>query len=225
MPSLPFQPCPGVAECTLQWTSADNDVMENIFHVHNGTGDAWTGAQLAALLAGIVGWLTAGDGAGHTYPSLCSTDGAFTGITCRDLTTSSGPRVTQTLDTPGTASGTQLQQGLTKSFTLRTGLAGRSQRGRFFAVGMSLAAATADGSDTVTSTYLGQMILAFGHFQTAIHAVNAAYTWGVLSRYHQVGGVTTRRDTGVTTPITEVGFSHVAFDYQRRRAPFHARHH
>jgi hypothetical protein len=225
MPSLPFQPCPGVASVTLEYTSLDGDIMENILHVWNGTSSAWTGAQLAVLVGAIHTWLTTGGGVGSNYVELSSNDGHWTGIYARDLTTASGPTYGVAFSTVGGQSAGQLQQGLTKAFTLRSGLAGRSQRGRVFQVGIAATWASSTGSDQVSPTLLADGVQMWTSLIAAVTTISSAYAWVVLSRYTTIGGVYTRRTAGVTTPIISIGYSHTSFDYQRRRAPDHARHH
>jgi len=207
-------------------TNLDGDVAENILHVSNGTTDAWTAENLTTLLSAIKTGLTTPDGVMSGIIGNQTSQNTLTALVGRDLTTQNSPEVTETATIVGTDSGAPLPQGVSKAFTLRTGLSGRSFRGRVYQAGLTVNHQVTDDKDEMNATALGNFSGCWGAAITVVSGAGSGWYWGVLSRYYQTGDppTTTRRVNGVITKITEVGYSHIAFDYQRRRAPLHARH-
>jgi hypothetical protein len=115
----------------------------------------------------------------------------------------------------------QIPAGLTKAFTARSGLAGRSQRGRTFVVGLASDSLSSGDKNVVATATLNDYVAWFNALIAAVPAANAAWSLVVVSRFHNGAP----RASGATTPITSYGYANVFVDYQRRRAPGHARHH
>jgi hypothetical protein len=105
------------------------------------------------------------------------------------------------------------------SYTIgfKTGLTGRSFRGRNFVPGIS----SADIADNTIVSDLRTGLLAFySLLRTA--ASESSAPWVVVSRYSGVDPVTKKpipRVTGVTTPVTSVTTYDNVVDSQRRRLP------
>lgn len=222
-----FVPCPGVAEISIETGNPAGDVGVNKIHVYQNVADAWTEASLVNVLNTIDSWITTGGGAGQKYidqmPLACSVEL----LAARDLTTQTALVAEKTVDHPGTAAGVALPSGLTKAITLRTGRAGRSFRGRVFIPFLTRDAESAANYEVMDNTKLTNLVAMWSSLITALPAGDASWHWGVLSRFSGIDGTTKLpipRVTGVFTPIVECGYSHDAFDYQRRRAPFHGRH-
>lgn len=225
---MTFQPCPGIAEVGLQVQDFEGDIAENIIHVSNGGSSAWSTANLTTLANAIDTWSTTGDGAGNKFLSPISSADTLIQIHTRDLTVANSNEYNKTVSHAGSEVGTKIQAGISKALTLRTGLAGRSQRGRVFLFGLTSWAVSSTDVNNFDSTNLNKCELAWGSLIPAIHAANAAWDWVVLSRFsgvNQTTGKPIARDHGVGTPVQSVGHSKLSFDYQRRRAPGHARHH
>ena len=216
-----FQPCPGVASVAIQVAGPDGDIGENILHVSNGTGAAWTAGDLTTLNDAIDTWLTTGDGAGNKYTSFLSNGCTVQAIVSRDLTTQGGPEVTKLVSHAGLDTAAPLQAGLTKAFTLRTGLSGRSNRGRVFALFLTVDTVSSGDVNAMDATHLSDSVSAWQSLIAAVAAAHTGWAWCVLSRQLNL----VKRTNGNPVPITSVGYSHVYFDFQRRRAPAHSRHH
>jgi hypothetical protein len=214
-----FQDCPGICSLVLSAESVDGDTAQNVLHCGNGTSGAWTLAQLTTLVNAVDTWLTTGAG-GHTWPSMHENSATMSLITARDLTTDAGPEYNKAVAHDGTLDSGPLAIGLAKALTLRSGLSGRSYRGRVYEYGFDLAQQSATDSNAMDATVLANFETFWGALITAVSGAGSGWLWGVLSREHN--GST--RANGIITAIASVGHSHVYFDFQRRRAPDHARH-
>lgn len=213
---MPFVPCPGVAQFNLIYTSYGNNT-ENVLHVHHIDGTVWTAAQLAAMESVIIAW----DGAHQK--AFRVTDFGLISIIGRDLSSSSGQEASTTVVSAGTLGGPALPENCTLSFKKNTGLAGRSNRGRWYWVGLSQALQLADRYDGTTAI---NMTAALNALRDAILAV-ANCEPVVLSRFSGVDPVTHKpipRGTGVSHPITNFSLVDNIIDSQRRRLPAHSRH-
>lgn len=222
-----FIPCPGIAEAVVETAISGGDIAVSKFYIYGGVDTAWTEASLTNLANTIDTWLETGGGAGEKYVDQMNTGYQVQSIHMRDLTTATSLEYVKAVAHSGTDATASLPSGLTKACTLRTGRAGRSFRGRTFMPGMTEAFYLAGDHNYVDPTKLSNLVAMWSSLITAIPAGDASWTWSVLSRFSGVDPTTKRpipRATGVHTPIIEVGYSHQAFDYQRRRAPFHARH-
>lgn len=222
-----FIPCPGVAEVVIESAISGGDIAVSKLYIYGGVDTAWSEASLVNLANTVDTWLETGGGAGQKYVDQMNTGYQVQSIHERDLTTQTSLEYVKTVAHSGTDATASLPSGLTKAVTLRTGRAGRSFRGRSFMPGMTEAFYLAGDHNYVDPTKLANLVAMWSSLITAIPAGDASWVWSVLSRYSGVDPTTKKaipRATGIHTPITECGFSHAAFDYQRRRAPFHARH-
>jgi hypothetical protein len=217
---MAFQPCPGIAAVTLVYTGDQGDIMENILHVSNGGSSAWSAANLATLLAGVDAWVAAGDGTHHLLDPV-SNQIALSNYVARDLTTSSGPETTLGGSHVGSTAGAPAPAGISWAVTLRTGLSGRSYRGRVFSAGLSMSQIGGTYNNEIGSGTANAIVAAWSALITKITSLNAAWYWCVLSRRTN----NALRANGIGTAITSVGYSSLELDYQRRRAPLHGRHH
>lgn len=218
---MAFIPVPNCAQITMSYEIADSDIAENVFAVQN-TG-SWTPTSLGTVAAVFNTWNDTAVG-GHSPYEARSTETTLTQVEARDLTTQTGPVVI--VPYPGShGAGTddsgQVPAGITKAFTARSGLAGRSQRGRTFVVGFAEDSLNSGDRNLVATTTANDYVAWFNALIAAVHSANAAWTLVVVSRFHN----NAPRSTGVTTPISSYGYANLFVDYQRRRAPGHGRHH
>lgn len=205
----------------IQASIPDSDVAENIIHCDNGSGGtAWTAAQLTTLVNAIDTWLTTGDGTNSPVNQM-SNACTFTGIAARDLTTSTGPEVTKSIAHVGTDVNGRVASGLSWALTLRTGLAGRSQRGRIFTIGLTTGAFDGTDKNLIATGHATATVNAYNALIAAVSGAGAGWKLTVLSRFNNGA----KRAAGVGTAITSVGYSDLWVDFQRRRSPAHARHH
>lgn len=212
----------------MSFTDYTGDENINKWNVQNSV--AWTPATLLSMMGAFGSWFTTGDGGGgHTYQKLVSNTCSLTSIKARDLTTVNGISIVSNAGMPivGTVAGPAIAAGTTKAITHRTGLAGKSFRGRTFLVGVDASHVPIPESGKIDAAFVANAILAFTPLIAAVAANLATCTLVVLSRYGgtpPIGGHSVPRVTGVMTPITAFGFADLNVDFQRRRAPGHARH-
>lgn len=112
---------------------------------------------------------------------------------------------------PGSGSGGPQANHTTFCLSLRTGLTGRSARGRFYTLGVQ--ATDLASINTVTATYRNNWITALGLLRVA--AAADGWTLGVVSR--QNNGV--KLTTGVFRTVTTIIAVNDQLDTQRRRMP------
>jgi hypothetical protein len=221
-----FVPVTNGAQISLQYAQGDNSFAENVFWVHRTT--AWNSADLIAMAGAFATWWGTGDGT-HSFKNLQNANMALAGVGYRDNTTQNGlSGVYQTgLPIQAVGSGAAAPLGTSFSITARTGLAGRSYRGRVFMVGLGANDFSNEPLNAISGTYAGQCVSALNALITAVPAADANSTLVVCSRFHQTGGPGSKSDpraAGVTTPIATYGFHNLFMDFQRRRAPSHNRH-
>lgn len=205
----------------MSYTILDADVAENTFGVQNS--GSWDATQLGALGVAFNTWNdTAVSGAAPYQNRVSQT--TLVQTQCRDLTTQTSPVViTPYTGAHGAGADTSgpLNNGLTKAFTARSGLSGRSQRGRIFVVGIGVGELVSGDPNLLSPAFLDEYVLQLDGLISQVHAANASWTLSVISRFHN----NAPRSTGVTTPVTSWGYANQYVDFQRRRAPGHARHH
>lgn len=219
---MAFIPTTNCAACALVFQGFAGDIQENTFHVQR-TG-AWTPTLLTAMAQGFQDWWYTGSG-GKAYRTRMWNGITLLQSTARDLTTQSSPAVTvaanQASNVGADGANLPMASGMTFALTARTGLAGRSQRGRVFLIGLTAGFNTGVNQDTALAAAVNDEITAFNGLITKVTAVDAAATLVVLSTRHN----NAPRSAGQTTAITAWGYSSLNLDYQRRRAPGHGRHH
>lgn len=112
----------------------------------------------------------------------------------------------------GTEGTTMLPNNVAWVIKFLTGLTGRSARGRNYIGGFSTQHTSGNALAEVVAENL---ITVYEGIQTA--ASGAGWTHSVISR--QTGGVL--RPTGVTFPVSNITYSDLVLDSQRRRLPAH----
>jgi hypothetical protein len=106
---------------------------------------------------------------------------------------------------------------VTIAVSWRTGITGRSFRGRTYHLGLSEAQYV---GSTLEVTPAGLILTAYDALLTTINAISGNQM-GVLSRYADKAP----RVNGLLTPISNVEFVDLVLDSQRRRLPLHGIHH
>lgn len=213
------QLCPGIASLTVSALTPSGDVAQNILHFRKNDGTSWGTGDLTNLVNSFDTWLGTANGA-KAYLNHMKSTAVIQNLLGRDLSVDGGAEFGKTVVHAGTDEGTQLAAGLTFAVTLRSGLVGRSYRGRIFLIAPT-AAFTITTPDTVDPTKADDVVAGFTSLIAAAAGWSPAMKWCVLSRRHN----NAPRSTGIGTEIVSVGYSELVMDYQRRRAPFHARHH
>lgn len=223
-----FVPVLNAAQVEMQFSQHDGSFAENEFWVQRS--EAWDNASLLALCASFHGWYDTGDGT-SSYVKLQNSTTALQAIAARDNTTQTSPSVVYNSSLPdaGLSGDTgYVPLGTSICITSRTGLAGRSFRGRTYLVDLDASIWSSVPNNTVSAAKMTDIINAFNALIAKISGDDPMNALVVCSRYHQVvAGTppTVARAEGITTPVTAFGYHDLFTDFQRRRAPAHNRHH
>lgn len=140
-------------------------------------------------------------------------------VVLSDLSSASSLQATivPTPDALGELNLAPLPNNVSLTVSFRTGLRGRSFRGRNYVIGLVK-------DQTVTAnTFASSLLTTFQAAYTALLAVASAesVSWVVVSRFSGVDGAghPIPRAAGVTTPVTSVVIVDDVVDSQRRRLP------
>jgi hypothetical protein len=220
-----FIPVLNGLEVGLHFTDVNNDDEVNVFWVKRSA--PWTGALITTMLDAFITWFGTGDGT-HSYQKLISLTISLSKVTGRDYTTQNGLSLVSqyTLPLAGTDANDMIAAGTTKAVTHRTGLAGKSYRGRTFLCGITDGAVPDPDLGVIQGSYMTNVVNAFEPLIAAVTAADAEAVLAVVSRYGgvpTVGGKSVPRATGISNPVTSFGYSDLNIDFQRRRAPGHSR--
>lgn len=218
---IPFVPFPTSAEFALQFTQHTGEFAENTFGVDIGATP--TSTNMTPIANAIMNWWKDGAG-GANYRSAMCVGTELLGCYARSLVAEGAPSVVVVppfSETAGTDTHTPLPTGVSFSMTARTGLAGRSFRGRTYLIAMTSNVLASGSEDQMYGPNADAFVTAFNGLITAIGAVTGTPKLAVLSRRHNNAW----RTTGVATPVIAYGYHDLWLDYQRRRAPGHNRHH
>lgn len=128
--AMAFQPCPGIAEVVLNWL-AQAGAPKTIVHVNNVTGDPWGGGELDVLCQEIFDIFS-----GALAP-VVNLEWGFANCTAVDLGAENAATgsFTPGAFVPGEVTGEPMSLQTALCVTLRSGLTGRSARGRWYLPG------------------------------------------------------------------------------------------
>lgn len=220
-----FIPAPDCVRCTLIFSQADASQAQMNIHVKGNA--AATSATLTALAAEIVTWFGTDPGTGSPK-AFMSSSYALASMYLRALDTQASPSLVTNTSLPiaGTDStGVILPEGLTFALTLRSGLAGRSQRGRVFVPGLTDGSMSNVGENLVSATTAAHLVAAYNNLITLVAGATIA---GWTSQAVVIVSYSTNKAPRITaqqTPATTFGYHDLFLDFQRRRAPGHNIHH
>jgi len=215
----PFVPFTNGLEVVLNFTQQDGSPALNTFMVERTA--PWTASLITTMLGAFITWYKTGDGT-NKYQGFQNNNITLVSAAGRDLTTQSGLTVIDSGGLPASGLQTDGAAALGLSFVLtsRSGLAGRSFRGRTYLVGLDVGSWSSMTDNLINSTTAAHLVLAFNALITAVPAADSDCTLVIPSRRHN-GGF---RDAGVMTPVLSFGFHNLNTDFQRRRAPSHNIH-
>lgn len=201
---MPFQPAPNVAKVTMTFSQGD-EIAQNVYHVE--TGNSWSVEHLENLAQLFYNWWD------EELKALVSTSVALEGIVTRDLTSEFDDEHTsaQAFPLAGTLASPVLPYNVTPVISWRTGLTGRSTRGRTYHVGLSEAQAVGGQLETAAQVALSA---AYDDLLSRINADSEPWQLAVLSRVQ--GGATLAEAIPYGILVGIVDF---ALDSQRRRLP------
>lgn len=222
--SLPFVPVANTVYASLRFTQPDGSTASNGYWIKKGS--VWTPTEMLALAGVLKTWWINGDGT-QKPQGFVTEDYALAEITVRDYTTQNSAAVTYNTLLP--LAGTHMAvdampMGTSFALTQRTGLAGRSYRGRTFLIGLSTTLMAVEERNTMSGTAISEIITAYNALIPAIVAGDAGQALVVASRYWNAGvkgGPMLSRVAGITTDVLSFGNSNLLMDFQRSRAPGH----
>ena len=182
---MTFQPCPGIAQITLQGR-VDNQLTINdvYFAISGGTIDI---SNLAVITSAVATWWGA-----DLIPFL-SDDWTGERVVGTDLTTQFGPTFQTATPTPGGISGEANPNNVAACVSFRTGLRGRSFRGRNFVPAVPGADVTLN---TLDPTFITNILGAYNNL-VGPGLFSAGWQWVVLSR--RIAG--SLRANGIGEPV------------------------
>lgn len=200
---MPFIEIPDTWRVAIEYTNLDSNKAYNIIHVRDnfGTMDLTRATDLAGV---IENW------AGTVWDTLATAEWSMTNLQIRDMNTEFGTFLDYPMSQPGAAAGDAAPSTVTIAISLRTGLSGRSFRGRLYHVGL---ADTSMNGDYIDLTQRGILINGYETLRSSLIADD--FAWVVASLYS--GGAP--RLGGLTTPITQITITDLVVDQQRRRKP------
>jgi hypothetical protein len=207
---MPFVPVPNTLAVDVLFL-LDGQRMENTLYFEKP--DGWTGAQIADWLDQLRTLISA------DLMPLLATAIQFLELVGRLLDTASsiGLSLPITPDVTGGVAVEPMPNNVAYTISFKTGLSGRSFRGRNYIGGLPNTAVT--GNDIEAGTRTGLL-----DYYTALQAMadSNGTPWVVVSRFSGVDPITgdpIPRVTGVTTPILTVSTFDLTVDSQRRRLP------
>lgn len=201
---MPFIPIAGGAEVVLTCKNiSTGNIMKNVFGVKNRLAPTWGTTELNTLLGVVNAWWTA------TVKPLVSNEIALINTLARDLHVEDSFFVENVVNVPGTLVSPAMPANVTLAVKFLTGLAGRSNRGRQYWIGL---AESQVAGDFVLPTPGAAIAAAYNTLKTNLTAGTNG-DLAVLSRYHNGAP----RTIGVATLVTAIGTTDLRVDTQRRR--------
>lgn len=207
---MPFVPVPATLQVDVIYL-LEGQRVENTLYFERG--DGWDLAEIESFLFNLYTLI-----ADDLLPFLSAAIQLVEVIgRLLDAASSIGASFIPPTPPSGGVSGNSAPNNVTYTISFKTGLTGRSFRGRNYVPGLPGSAVT--GNTISPTTRAG--LLAF-YSSLIAFAESEGATWVVVSRYSGVDPVTKDpipRVTGVTTPISAVGTFDATVDSQRRRLP------
>lgn len=207
---MTFYPVTDGAVCTIV-QDFRGQLCENVLWFKRDDG-VITASNLTSLVNGL------GSAWGAGPASLLSSDVTFKYVIGRDMTISTGfEAVFDSVDIPGTA-GDAMPNNVALCFSLRTGLAGRANRGRIFIGGIPRSAVVENSVSA--AGFADDMIIALNGL-VGPGIVSGGWTLGVAHRRAVVtpGEPPVWLTPGVINPVLNFTLVDDTVDTQKRRLP------
>jgi len=201
---MPFQSIPECAEAVIIGQGGSKSIANVLGFWKPGGYNQTDIDNLAAAIDSVVG---------SDYLDWVAAGSAYIATTVRGLENVVDLSAINAANAgPGTMAGTfELPSNCSFCVTLRTGLTGRSARGRFYTWPMADSALSA--VDTVTTTYANGIVTTLTGFQSA--ALAEGWYLSILSR-RSLGAV---RPVGTHYTVTGIAYRNRSLDSQRGRLP------
>lgn len=202
---MAFQPVPDAVEIVLEYTR-NNMQLRNVLHAKFVTGRPEQ-TEMQDLADDVAAWGIS------TWAPVLDNNTAFDAVTVRGLSEALDNQATASGSaTSGTGGVSTLPNNVTKAFTLRSGLTGRSGRGRLYLPGLPTGALEAD-ENYITVAYLNDVVDALDDLIGVTSSIG--FELSIVSR--QQGGAVL--PVGVSFAVVSVGYSDVTTDSMRSRLP------
>ncbi len=207
---MPFIPVENVAliEALMLY---DGQKVENTLYCLNDAG--WDAASLTEVATEFRDWWAA------SYAQLCSSEVSLRAVQATDLTTdTAGQVVVDGAGALGLVGGGGMPSNVSLAVSFRTGLRGRSFRGRNYVVGIG--GTFQEGINELDEDFITNVGVQYTNLLTDVFTGD--FVWVVVSRFSGVDPDTHKpvpRETGVATPVTNVVVVDNTIDSQRRRLP------
>ena len=185
---MAFQPVPNVAQIVLEGRVDSQQTINDLYFGISGGGI--TVVNLQTLVDAMTTWF------GINLAQLLSDDWACVRVIGIDLTSQSGPRVENAVGNTGAISGEANPNNVAATVSLRTGLRGRSFRGRNFVPAIPGSVVTLN---TLDPTFISDLLNEY-NILVGPGTFLAGWELVVVSRIQ--GGVVL--SNGVATPVTSV---------------------
>jgi len=198
---MAFQPAPNTVEVNPRFLG-DGIPMENALTFYRAGGYDLT--SITALANAVQAWVVS------DYLPLVNNLVTSNGTYVKGLGSAADVQYTAVtgIGTAGAVT-SAMANNVTKAITLRSGLTGRSSRGRLFAIGLS--ATQLNGVATIEQTYVDDLVDALEALKVIVEALG--WVWVIVSRY--TNGA--KRATAVNTPVNSFGVSDLTTDSMRGR--------
>lgn len=200
---MAFIPVPESARVTLTFENDNNNQAVNVLWFKDLEGDL-TSTRAAVLTSVMADWLS------NQWDTAANENWQAVSAEALAGHVQNGPYDIQPLSIPGTLTGEPLPSEVSIAISLRTGLSGRSYRGRVFHVGVG---EDNSAGDYISSAYRTGLINAYAALISMANAFD--FQWSVCSMY--TNGAP--RAAGLLTAITQVTIVDTILDSQRRRKP------
>lgn len=206
---MPFVPVPNTIAVDVVYLYAGQRVENTLYFER---GDGWDTTSITTFLNDLQAWIS------QELMPVLSQAIQFIELAARLLDTASSIGIVNTVSpvVSGGVAGDAVSNNVSYTVSFRTGLTGRSFRGRNYVPGIPV---TSVASNTIGAGFRTALLA----YYTGLMAlgVDNGITWVVVSRFSGVdsNGDPIPRVTGVTTPIVSVGTFDTTVDSQRRRLP------
>jgi hypothetical protein len=207
---MAFQPCPETAEIRLQGLLHGQQV-ENVFHARISTSPTIT--NLTDLANAVNDWATG------VYAAHISNQVAYVQLVVTDLNVAGGIQYIKDMSGEaggGVAADVKTNQD-TFAVSFKTGLSGRSYRGRSYVLGVPVG--YYNTANTLDPLNQAAYVAAFNSLREDLNT--AGFPLGVLSRYNKDAVPTPphKRTEGLLVDVLTVTSSDNIVDSQNRRLP------
>lgn len=201
---MAFVPVPSCARVSLDWLSASGDNAANVLYVQDDDEAFGTYARCLECANIIETWATT------WWDAIASSAWSLDLITVRAMNTEEDVMATKVSTAVGAIVADPLPSQVTLAISLRTGLSGRSNRGRLFHVGLRQAQTSGSYLDPGE---VPAIIECYTELRDAFQVVNM--NW-VIASFQEDG---LAKNPATMRTVTDIILTDTILDSQDRRTP------